>query len=415
LSEKAKHFDLKTQARICTLCPNMCRFLCPVSSAEKVETYTPRGKATLVTAVERGGGGAEAGGAEAGGVEWTAEAAAAFYHCAGCKVCLEWCPSNVDLPEVTAGLRERAATGGLAPEPVKTLAARLSRDRSLHRPAGELAAGLGRYRDLLHPGARVLYFAGCSTAALYPEVLGATLRLLEAAGTEAAMLEPEECCGLPLEVLGYRDEAAAFASRLAATVREGGFETVVSGCPMCTYVMKERYPALGVTLEADIRHIAEFLAEPSRAAALAGVPAGTGDDAGAGAPGPVTYHDPCYLGRYQKVYDAPRALLTGVAGLGLIEMERSRELASCCGGAPAMATAVPEAATTIAERRLEEARLIGVTRLVTACPHCLEMLRPAGGAARSSAGKEPAALDVLDLTEVLAARLGVAAGGRGSR
>ena len=385
MSDKAgKRFDLATQGRICVLCPNMCRYLCPVASVEKIETTSPRGKATLALGLGRGE------------IAFSEGEAAALYHCATCKICREWCPSNVDLPEVTRELRERAAREGLAPPAVRNLAERLVRDRSLHGPAAALAAeGLSRYRQLVSPGAKVLYFAGCSTATLQPRVVAATLRLFEAAGVKVARLQTEECCGLPLDVLGFREEAAAFARGLAAAVEAGGYQTVVSGCPMCTQVMKDRYPALGVTLGADVRHVTEYFAGLAEEGALGG-PAGkrdTGPPAGA-----VTYHDPCYLGRYQGVYDPPRRLLTGVAGLALVEMERHGELAACCGGAFTTDTVRPGTATSLASRRIEEAGRTGAGTLVTACPHCLEMLGPAGA---------DRGIAVRDIAEVLAERLGV--------
>jgi Fe-S oxidoreductase len=411
VSDKAgKRFDLATQGRICVLCPNMCRYLCPVASVEKTETTSPRGKATLALGLRRGE------------VAFSEGEAAALYHCATCKICREWCPSNVDLPEVTRESRERAAREGMAPPAVRNLAERLVRDRSLHGPAVALAAeGASRYRQLVSPGAKVLYFAGCSTAALQPGVVAATLRLFEAAGVKAARLQTEECCGLPLDVFGFREEAAAFARGLAAAVEAGGYQTVVSGCPMCTQVMKERYPALGVTLGADVRHVAEYFAGLAEEGALGGAagkrdgadtrgagdaPADTGNPPGAGdAPGAagspagvVTYHDPCYLGRYQGVYDPPRRLLTGVAGLALVEMERHGELAACCGGALTTDTVRPGTATSLASRRSEEAGRTGAGTLVTACPHCLEMLGPAGA---------DRGIAVRDITEVLAERLGV--------
>jgi len=369
----------------------MCRFLCPVSAVEKNETVTPRGKGTLAGALDRGE------------TDIDAEAAEILYHCAGCKVCREHCASEVDLPEVLHRYRVRAVREGLAPAAARTLAARLDRDRSLHRPAGELAARLERYREMLAPGAGVLYFAGCSTAALYPEVIGATLRIFEAAGVEVTMLDPEECCGLPLYTLGYSEEASAFARRLAAAVGETGAQTVVSGCPMCVQMLRERYPALGIDLGVEVRHVTEFLSDVAAEGRLAG-PSGSpggetaaGLSTGSGSAGPVTYHDPCYLGRWLGVYEAPRRLLTGTAGLVLAEMESSREYAACCGGSAAVSTVTPTTAGRIAGRRLGEAVRTGAKTLVTACPHCLEMLRPAA----------PEGLAVLDITEVLARRLGI--------
>ncbi|RJQ07398.1 MAG: (Fe-S)-binding protein [Bacillota bacterium] len=382
-------FDLSTQTHICAICPNMCRFLCPVAAVEKAETVTPRGKATITLAVERGE------------IAWDAEAASVLYHCAGCKMCREWCPSNVDIPEFTAHLRERAGRDGLIPDPAPGVRDRLMRDRSFRRPAAELAAGLDRYRDLLSPEATVLYFAGCSTATLFPDVIGATLRLFEAAGVKVTMLRPEECCGFPLEALGYREEAADFAAALAESISKGGYETIVSGCPMCTHVMKERYAALGVELRAEVVHVTEFLDRLAGAGNLRG---GQGARPGDGT---VTYHDPCYLGRHQGVYDEPRRLLTGLGRFNLVEVDPGRELAACCGGAPSIDAVLPRTATGIGVRRLADAARTGAGTLVTACPHCLEML--------GSAGDDGGRPVVRDIAEVLARRLGLWPSGGGGR
>ncbi len=381
----AKRFDLATQVRICALCPNMCRFLCPVATVEKAETITPRGKATLTLA------------AESGDIPFTAGTAAVFYRCAQCRICREWCPSGVDLPEATASLRRRAAREGVAPKAVRTLAARLVGERSFYRPATELAER-DRYLSLLDWRAKVLYFAGCATATLHPQIIEATLRLFEAGGVKVAMLRPEECCGLPLDALGYVDEASEFAGGLAQVVAGGGYETIVTGCPMCAQVMKERYPALGVTLGVEVKHVTEFLDGLREVASLAGRRP-RADSA-------VTYHDPCYLGRYQGVYEAPRRLLAEVAGLEVVEMERGRELAACCGGAPAIDVTVPATATAMASRRVAQAGRTRAGTLVTACPRCLEMLRAAAeaGVGRGSGDR---GLVVRDITEILAERLGV--------
>lgn len=404
-NKAAKRFDLATQVRICALCPNMCRFLCPVATVEKAETITPRGKATLTLA------------AESGDIPFTAGTAAVFYRCAQCKICREWCPSGVDLPEATASLRRRAAREGVSPKAVRTLAARLVGERSFYRPAAELVE-TDRYRSLLDKRAKVLYFAGCATAALHPEIIEATLRLFEAGGVKVDMLRPEECCGLPLDVLGYVDEASEFAGGLAQAVAGGGYETIVTGCPMCAQVMKEGYPG-GVTLGVEVKHVTEFLDGLGQEAGLVGlrgrrVPAGPGPGReGASLAGrrpptdlAVTYHDPCYLGRYQGVYEAPRRLLAEVAGLEVVEMERGRELAACCGGAPAIDATVPATATAMASRRVAQAGRTGAGTLVTACPRCLEMLRAAAEAS-VGAGSGDRGLFVRDITEVLAERLGV--------
>ncbi|MCL6580103.1 MAG: (Fe-S)-binding protein [Firmicutes bacterium] len=381
--------DAATQTRLCALCPNMCRFLCPVAAAEKSEAVTPRGKATLALDLGRGA------------LPLSEETAELLYRCAGCRACREWCPSGCDLVAVLEGPRAEAARGGLAPAEVRGVRDRLVRDRSLHGPAGELALRLERFRELTDPRAPTLYFPGCAVVASRSKVVEATLRLFEAAGEPVALPRREVCCGLPLDVLGYAEEATDFARGLAESVAGGGFATVVSGCPMCVWVMRERYPRLGVTLPARVVHTVEFLEELAAAGRLPpsqeGVPDGGRPRRRPAGAEPVTYHDPCYLGRYLGVYESPRRLLAEVAGLEVAEMDRTRELAACCGGSPALDFPTPATATAVGRRRLAEAARTGARTLVTACPHCLEML----------SGAAEVGLEVRDLAEVLAGRLGL--------
>lgn len=404
--QAVKRFDLETQMRLCALCPNMCRAQCPVAAVEKAETVTPRGRATLLLAIARGD------------EPLSAETAEVFYRCAACAACLEACPSHVDVPAFTAGIRARAAGEGVSPQATRTLAARLAKDRSLYGSAAELARRQSRYRSLLDARAKVLYFAGCTTAALRPTVIEATLRLFELAEVKVAMLRPEECCGAPLDLFGQADAAAAFASGLARMVSDGGFETIVSGCPLCTQVMKDRYPVLGSPLTARVKHVTEFLAELGQEGRL---PSLERDASGSTTAGPGerprfdpnkedgmkgTYHDPCFLGRRQNVYDAPRRLLTQTAGVRLAEMERSRERAACCGGSPAVDVVAPRTAGAIGDKRMAEAERTGAGVLITACPRCLAML----GGGPTPTGTHGRGLTVADITEVLARRLGVWSG-----
>ena len=89
----------------------------------------------------------------------------------------------------------------------------------------------------------------------------------------------------------------------------------------------------------------------------------------------VTYHDPCHLGRYCEVYDAPREVLAAIPGLELVEMQRSRDNAWCCGAGAGVRTAFPEFAAWSAGERLYEAKETGAEAVVTACPFCEQNLR----------------------------------------
>jgi len=368
---KKQPLGLEIQTRICALDADMCRFLCPVAAVEKRETVTPGGKNTRVLDIARGH------------VPFDRETSEVFYHCSGCRACTEWCPNDVDLPVIMEQQLKKVNEKGLAPPESASLRNRLLRDRSLHRPARENS--IQAFRSLLSDSP-VLYFAGCSTAALYPQAALAFLQLMDAAAAGVSMLPGEECCGQPLAVLGYSEEAREFASALAERVREGGYRTIVSSCPECVYMFKERYAGMGIELGAEVKHVSEYLTGLAAQGRLDLQPK----------PDTVTYHDPCYLGRYLGLYEEPRELLSRDVGITIAEMDRKAHLSSCCGGGFATSTVLPRVATQIAEKRVDEAKKTGAGILVTACPHCREMLGPIAG---------EKGLAVKDISEMLADRL----------
>ncbi len=368
---KKQPLSLEIQTRICALDADMCRFLCPVAAVEKRETITPGGKNTRVLDLARGD------------VPFEKETTEVFYHCSGCRACTEWCPNDVDLPAIMEKQLNKVNEKGLAPNESVSLRNKLLRDRSLHRPA--LENSIQPYRALLSDSP-VLYFAGCSTAALYPQAALAFLQLMDAAAEGVSMLHGEECCGQPLAVLGYNEEAREFASALAERVKEGGYKTIVSSCPECVYMFKVRYAEMGIDLGVEVKHVSEYLTDLVAQGRLDFQPK----------PDTVTYHDPCYLGRYLKLYEEPRELLSKDVGITVVEMDRKAELSTCCGGGFATSTVLPKVATQIAEKRVDEAKKTGAGILVTACPHCREMLGPIA---------TEKGLPVKDISELLADRL----------
>jgi len=108
----------------------------------------------------------------------------------------------------------------------------------------------------------------------------------------------------------------------------------------------------------------------------------------------VTYHDPCHLGRYSELYDAPRRILEAIPGIELIEMPRNREKAWCCGAGAGVKTAFPDFAAWTGEQRVEEAKETGAQALVTACPFCEGNLTEVVQATE-------AGMDVYDITDLL--------------
>jgi Fe-S oxidoreductase len=257
---------------------------------------------------------------------------------------------------------------------------------------GKWAEGLD-VKNLVDKKAAVVFHAGCRYS--YDKELQKTARtavmMLRKAGVDIGIMgKNESCCGGRAYQWGYRKELKASARRNARAWIKAGVKTVVTPCAECYYTFKRLYPEIGLTLE--VVHVAEYfdrLIKKGKIKLTKGVPL------------TVTYHDPCHLGRLGEpyvpwqgtrekiygqipvwkpsrprytgawgVYDAPRNILKSIPGLTLVEMERIREYAWCCGAGGGVLEAYPDFAAWTAAERLAEAKATGVEAMVSACPWC---------------------------------------------
>ncbi len=148
-----------------------------------------------------------------------------------------------------------------------------------------------------------------------------------------------------------------------------GVETIITACAGCHSTFKHSYEG---RLNAEVVHMTEYMArlvEEGRLPFKKEVNK------------TVTYHDPCHIGRYSRIFDAPRTVLQAIPGLKLREMERIRQWAFCCGAGGGAKSAYPDYAQWVAEKRLEEAMDTGADTVVSACPFCENNLGDAAVAA----------------------------------
>jgi Fe-S oxidoreductase len=239
--------------------------------------------------------------------------------------------------------------------------------------------------------AEVLYFVGC-TAALDPalqHIAKSTSALLNRAGVDFGVLGEEEiCCGSVFLRIGERKAAQELAEKNLELFEKLGIATVVTSCAGCFKTLSQDYRAFG---EARVRvvHSSEYLLELSEAGCFKAERETSLE---------VTYHDPCHLGRHCGVYDPPRRLLETLPGVRLIEMDRNRESAWCCGAGGGVRSAFPDWALQSSTARIEEARATGSDLLVTTCPFCLQNLT-------TGVHSGDGALQLADLTDLLARML----------
>jgi Fe-S oxidoreductase len=232
-----------------------------------------------------------------------------------------------------------------------------------------------------------LYWVGCAGALDERARKGvqATARMLHRAGVTFAILGPKESCtGDPARRMGneylYQEQAKANI----ATLDGVGAKKVIASCPHCFNTIKNEYPALGGHFE--VIHHSELLGHLVSAGRL--VP-------GDGYQGTVTYHDPCYLGRHNRVFDEPRSVISAIPGARQVEMKRCRERGFCCGAGGARMWMEEDLGRRVNMERTAEALGTGADVVSTACPYCMIML---DDAVRANAKEEE--VRVLDISQL---------------
>ncbi len=233
----------------------------------------------------------------------------------------------------------------------------------------------------------VLYWVGC--AASFDErnqkVARALVKILKAAEVDFAILGKEEkCTGDPARRIGNEYLAQTLIEANVETLSRHGVRKIVTACPHCLNTFRNEYPEFGGNYE--VVHHSEFIQELIREGRISLKRAENRA---------VTYHDSCYLGRYNSVYEAPRKVMRAVKGLELREMKRSREKGLCCGAGGGRNWMEELTGKRINVERTEEAMGTRAKTLCTACPFCITMMED--GIKNVGVEEDLQALDVAEL------------------
>jgi Fe-S oxidoreductase/nitrate reductase gamma subunit len=321
-----------------------------------------------------------------------------IWMCTTCGACLTVCPGFVNpVDEVIDLRRYQTLTTGKIP---KSAADTLRNIERQGNPWGMDPGERSEWLDSLgvrqlEPGDQtdVLLYLGCALGfdERNKKVTRSFIHLLQKAGVDFATLGIDEaCCGDTARRLGHEYLFQVLAEQNLETFSKVKFQRIVTQCPHCFNTLKNEYPQFGAEL--PIQHYTEFLDDMSLAFEA---PAG---NTNGGQPA-ITYHDPCYLGRHNQVFNQPRELLDR-AHLKQREMARSRENSMCCGGGGGQMWLETDAETRINHQRLQDALATEAGTIATACPYCLTMF---DDAIRSKGVGEK--VKVLDLAEIIEARL----------
>ncbi len=214
--------------------------------------------------------------------------------------------------------------------------------------------------------ANTLFWVGC-TGALIERNVEATLcmaRVLKTAGIDFGVLgDAEPCCGDPARRSGYEFQFHIMAEQNIEIFKSHNIKEIITTCPHCYNTIKNEYPRYGGDFK--VVHYTQLLADLIRQGKLKLTNELNSI---------LTYHDPCYLGRYNGVYLEPRRILQAIPEAKLEEMERSQNKSFCCGGGGGHMWIEEQAGTTkINQMRVEDVLKTGAETVVTACPYCLQM------------------------------------------
>jgi Fe-S oxidoreductase len=325
-----------------------------------------------------------------------------LWSCTNCGACVEECPVDIEHIDHIDGMRRHQVLVESAfPQEATTMLNNLERRGNPWGMAEDKRAEWITELDFEVPvvdgkigeDVEYLFWVGCAGALedRAKKTTKAIAELLHVAGVKFAVLGPmETCTGDPARRLGNEFVFSMLAQQNVETLNEAGVKKVVASCPHCFNTISREYPQLGGNYE--VIHHTQLLARLVEEGKL--TPVGSVEEK-------LTYHDPCFLGRHNKVYTPPREILNQVPGVQATEMHRCKERGFCCGAGGARMWLEERIGKRINTERIDEALALDPDTVSTACPYCLVMLGDAVNA-KKAAGEAKDTLEVIDVAQVLA-------------
>jgi Fe-S oxidoreductase len=355
-------------------------------------------------------------------LEYSNKVLEVIYNCQMCGACDISCKyaMDMDLLEPINETRISCVESGHTLPALDMLVACMRQQGTLVPGAqakrGQWAEGLD-FKDIGREKASVLFHAGCRTSydpGLW-KAARASVKLLQKGGVDIGIAgDNESCCGGRAYQMGYKSDFLDQALKNIEMLEKSGVKTLVTGCADCYHAFKVLYDRFESKGDLEVLHTSEYLdrlikqgqLKPAKKIALK-----------------VTYHDPCRLGRLGEpwihwkgkeipgpirlfdpprefmrgtygVYEPPRDVLRSIPGLKLVEMDRIKEYAWCCGSGGGVKESNPEFAQWTAEQRIAEAESTGAEALVTACPGCQSIFS-------NNLLENGKALQVFDIAEIV--------------
>jgi Fe-S oxidoreductase len=313
--------------------------------------------------------------------------------CATCRRCVQQCPRGVEIIDIMRAMRRILVPDGVVPASIPNLRGIMTSIASVGNPWGQEPKDRANWAKDVEvkefvEGTEMLYFPCC-----YPsydprlrKVAQATANALNRAGVDFGILgSKENCCGESVRKAGNETLFKRLARENIKTFIDNGVKKILASSPHCFHTFKNEYREFKADFE--VVHVSQYLSQLINEGKLKPTKEYRKR---------VTYHDPCYLGRHNGVYDEPRNVLKKIPGLELVEMANSREDSLCCGmggGRIWMETAKEERFSNL---RLEQAISVGAEVLVTSCPYCITQFEDSRLSLKNSE-----AIQIKDITEIL--------------
>jgi Fe-S oxidoreductase len=325
-----------------------------------------------------------------------------IWSCTNCGACVEECPVDIEHIDHIDGMRRYQV---LIESAFPVEAAGML--RNLENKGDPWGMGQARRADWIGEldfevpvvdgkipdDVEYLFWVGCAGALedRARKTTKAIATLLHTAGVRFAVLGPAETCsGDPARRIGNEFVFQGLAQQNIETLNEAGARTIVASCPHCFNTLANEYPQLGGDYE--VVHHTQLLAKLLAQGRLK--PDGRVEEK-------LTYHDPCFLGRHNKVFTPPRQILDAVPGVQATEMHRCKNRGFCCGAGGARMWMEERIGKRINIERIEEALALDPDTISTSCPYCLVMLGDAISAKKGS-GEAKETLEVVDVAQLLA-------------
>jgi len=322
-----------------------------------------------------------------------ATAPEALWQCTTCAACMEACPVFIEqMPKIVDMRRFLVMEEAEFPDSMQ--AAVLSLEKRGHPYSGTQATRVDWTKDLnvKHisdaQDAEVLLWTGCGGSLIErnQKVTRATAQLLEQAGVNFAILgRDEKCSGDPARRIGNEFLFETLAQENVKNLNKYQVKKVITACPHCFNTFKNEYPQYGGMFE--VYHHSEYLAKLVADGKIKPITESEQK---------ITFHDPCYLGRQNGVYEAPRELVQISTRKKSVEMERSRNKSFCCGGGGGMSFVDEPADKRVNQNRAQEAIDTGADVLAVGCPFCMTMMEDG-----INARKGEKDIKVMDVSELL--------------